>query len=40
MILKGKGSERGKGTPANRLPPSLEISRTQLNMTLSNMLQL
>lgn len=40
MILKGKGSKRGKGTPANRLPSSLEISRTQLNMTLSNMLQL
>lgn len=39
MILKGQGSRRGKGTPANRLPPSLEIPRMQLNMTLSNMLQ-
>ena len=40
MILKGKGSKRGRGTPANRLPQSLEISRTQLDVTLSNMLQL
>lgn len=40
MILKGKGSKRGRGTPANRLPPSLEISRMQLDMTPSNMLQL
>ena len=40
MILKGKGSKGGRGTPANRLPPSLERSRTQLDMTLSNTLQI